>query len=118
MQIPTEVNEEIKYLLEASGFVYNDSLKFEAVHCQPQKGHSLQQNGFYQTYLTSDDVGYCRVTIFPKGKLSFKKLQKKHFINSKDQIILAVEASLCYFFENWLMKLKCPKLRNMQIPSL
>ena len=20
----------------------------------------------------------------------------------------AVEASLCYFFENWLMKLKCP----------
>ena len=22
----------------------------------------------------------------------------------------AVEASLCYFFENWLMKLKCPKL--------
>ena len=29
----------------------------------------------------------------------------------------AVEASLCYFFENWLMKLKCPNLRNTQIPS-
>ena len=76
MQIPTKVNDEIKYLLEASGFVYNDSLKFEAVHCQPQKGYSLQQNGFYQTYLTSDDVGYCRVTVFPKGKLLIKKLQK------------------------------------------
>jgi hypothetical protein len=24
----------------------------------------------------------------------------------------AVEASLCYFFENWLMKLKFPNLRN------
>ena len=30
----------------------------------------------------------------------------------------AVEASLCYFFKNWLMKLKCPNLSNMQIPSL
>ena len=29
----------------------------------------------------------------------------------------AVEASLCYFFENWLMKLKFPNLRNIQIPS-
>ena len=29
-----------------------------------------------------------------------------------------VEASLCYFFKNWLMKLKCPNLRNIQIPSL
>ena len=29
----------------------------------------------------------------------------------------AVEASLCYFFENWLMKLKFPNLRNMQISS-
>ena len=77
MKIPTGVNNEIKYLLEASGFVYNDSLKFEAVHCQPQKGYSLQQNGFYQTYLTSDDVGYCRVTIFPKGDFKYScKLQK------------------------------------------
>ena len=24
----------------------------------------------------------------------------------------AVEASLCYFFENWLMKFKCPNLKN------
>ena len=24
----------------------------------------------------------------------------------------AVEANLCYFFENWLIKLKCPNLRN------
>ena len=63
-------------VVEFSGFVYNDSLKFEAVHCQPQKGYKLQQNGFFQTYLTSDDVGYCRVTIFPKGKLLIKKLQK------------------------------------------
>ena len=30
----------------------------------------------------------------------------------------AVEARLCYFFENFLMKLKCPNLRNIQIPSL
>ena len=30
----------------------------------------------------------------------------------------AVEASLCYFFENWLMKLKCPNLSNIQTPSL
>ena len=30
----------------------------------------------------------------------------------------AVEASLCYFLENLLMKLKCPNLRNIQIPSL
>ena len=29
----------------------------------------------------------------------------------------AVEASLCYFFEKWLMKLKFPNLRNMQISS-
>ena len=29
----------------------------------------------------------------------------------------AVEASLCYFFENWWMKLKCHNLRNTQIPS-
>ena len=29
----------------------------------------------------------------------------------------AVEASLCYFFENWLMKLKFPNLRSIQIPS-
>jgi hypothetical protein len=29
----------------------------------------------------------------------------------------AVEASLCYFFENWWMKLKCHDLRNTQIPS-
>ena len=29
----------------------------------------------------------------------------------------AVEASLCYFFENWLTKLKCPILRNIQILS-
>ena len=27
----------------------------------------------------------------------------------------AAEASLCYFLENWLMKLKCPNLRNTQI---
>ena len=30
----------------------------------------------------------------------------------------AVEASLCYFFENWLMKIKCPNLRNKLISSL
>ena len=30
----------------------------------------------------------------------------------------AVEASPCYFFENWLMQLKCPNLRNIDIPSL
>ena len=24
----------------------------------------------------------------------------------------AAEASLCYLFKNWLMKLKCPNLRN------
>ena len=29
----------------------------------------------------------------------------------------AVEANLCYFFEKWLMKLKFPNLRNMQVPS-
>ena len=29
----------------------------------------------------------------------------------------AVEVSLCYFFENWLMKCKCPNLRNTQLPS-
>ena len=29
----------------------------------------------------------------------------------------AVEASLCYFFENWMMKVKYPKLRIIQIPS-
>ena len=29
----------------------------------------------------------------------------------------AVEASLCYFFENWFKKHKCPILRNVQIPS-
>ena len=29
----------------------------------------------------------------------------------------AVEASLCYFFKNWLVKLKLPNLRNIQIPS-
>ena len=29
----------------------------------------------------------------------------------------AVEASLCYFFENWWMKLKCHNLRNTQISS-
>ena len=29
----------------------------------------------------------------------------------------AVEASLCYFFKNWLVKLKFPNLRNIQIPS-
>ena len=29
----------------------------------------------------------------------------------------AVEASLCYFFENWLMKLKYPNLRIIQTPS-
>jgi hypothetical protein len=29
----------------------------------------------------------------------------------------AVEASLCYFFENLLMKLKYPNLRIIQIPS-
>ena len=69
-QIPADVNDEIKFLLEASGFVYNDSMKFEAVHCQPEKEYLLKQNGFFQTYLTSDDVGYCRVTIFPKGKIS------------------------------------------------
>ena len=28
----------------------------------------------------------------------------------------AVEASLCYLFKNCLMKLKCPNLRNTQIP--
>ena len=32
-------------------------------------------------------------------------------------LLEAVEASLCYFFDNWLMKLKCPNLRNTQIPS-
>ena len=32
-------------------------------------------------------------------------------------LLEAVEASLCYFFENWLMKLKFPNLRNMQISS-
>ena len=30
----------------------------------------------------------------------------------------AVEAGWCYFFKNWLMKLKCPNVRNIQIPSL
>ena len=30
-------------------------------------------------------------------------------------LLEAVEASLCYFFENCLMNLKCPNLRNMQI---
>jgi hypothetical protein len=30
----------------------------------------------------------------------------------------AVEASLYYFFENWLIKLKCPNLKNTQISSL
>ena len=29
----------------------------------------------------------------------------------------AVEASLSYFFENWMMKVKYPKLRIIQIPS-
>ena len=28
-----------------------------------------------------------------------------------------VEASLGYFFENWMMKVKYPKLRIIQIPS-
>jgi hypothetical protein len=32
-------------------------------------------------------------------------------------LLEAVEANLCYFFENWLMKLKFPNLRNIQIPS-
>ena len=32
-------------------------------------------------------------------------------------LLEAVEASLCYFFENWWMKLKCHNLRNTQIPS-
>ena len=32
-------------------------------------------------------------------------------------LLEAVEASLCYFFENWLTKLKCPILRNIQILS-
>ena len=33
-------------------------------------------------------------------------------------LLEAVEARLCYFFENFLMKLKCPNLRNIQIHSL
>ena len=32
-------------------------------------------------------------------------------------LLEAVEANLCHFFENWLMKLKFPNLRNMQTPS-
>ena len=32
-------------------------------------------------------------------------------------LLEAVEASRCYFFENWLVKLKCPNLRNIQITS-
>ena len=54
------------YLFNAAGFEYNNSLKFEAVHCQPNEGYSLAENGFYQTYLTTD-IGYNRITIFPQG---------------------------------------------------
>ena len=32
-------------------------------------------------------------------------------------VLEAVEASLSYFFENWMMKVKYPKLRIIQIPS-
>ena len=33
-------------------------------------------------------------------------------------LLEAVEARLCYFFKNFLMKLKCPNLRKIQIHSL
>ena len=34
------------------------------------------------------------------------------------QRLLSVEARICYFFENWLMKLKFPNLRNILIQAL
>ena len=39
------------------------------------------------------------------------------FTNMVPFLMEAIEAILCYFFENWLMKLKFSNLRNTQIPS-
>ena len=65
-----EATDEVKFLLEASGFDYTDSLKFEAVHCQAKKGYKFSENGFYQTYLATE-IGYNRITMFPEGKIFY-----------------------------------------------
>ena len=31
-------NDEVKFLFKNSGYDFNELLKFEAVHCQPQSG--------------------------------------------------------------------------------
>ena len=41
-----------------------------------------------------------------------------HEFNVGSFLLEAAEVSLCYFFENWLMKLKCPNLRNKQIKTV
>ena len=49
--------------------------------------------------------------------LFFSEIMKYNFLIFAPFLLEAVEASLCYFFENWCLKLKCPNLRNTQIPS-
>ena len=55
------------------------------------------------------------ILVFWKKKLTESWKPMLNFSNFLSEV---VEASLCYFFKNWLMKLKCPNLRNIQIPSL
>ena len=54
------------------------------------------------------------------GHFLYNESSEFQFFTSIGYLFLskAVEASLLYFLENWLMKLKSPNLRNIHIPSL
>ena len=55
------------------------------------------------------------ITLF--RKFFFDRIWKKSCWILATFLSEAVEASLCHFFKYWLMKLKCPNLRNTQISS-
>ena len=59
--------DEVKSLLRRAKISFNETQIFEQVHCQPEKGYKVQENGFYQAYIHSS-TGLNRYTIFPKGK--------------------------------------------------
>ena len=82
--------------------------------------------GFFESHFVNLNIWIVQISKCAKsrgfGVLGFWK--KKNWQNHENPCWISTlflsevaEASLCYFFENWWMKLKCHNLRNTQIPS-
>ena len=122
----TDRNMQVRFCLKVSVYswdwgIWVSSTSFQKSNIfwpqQPptEKETDIRENLYFWWFIPQKRAKIVLFWCFEKN--IFWQNHESPFWISAPFLSEAVEASLCYFFENWLMKLKFFNLRNIQIPS-